>query len=191
VKFLSDYRPPMYGHTLLAVFPNLGKAGDAIRTLELAGIEASHISLLGPGPAAARAKAETPDGDSKEVGDVAKKVMAGAALGTAVGAATGFLGGLAAFAISGIDPVLGAGVWLSLIAGSVGGGAVGGLVAGMASMRASEAWELTYQSVKEGTTVVGVHTENPKERTRASEVLDHLDPQSLQEFDAAGDRISH
>jgi hypothetical protein len=88
----------------------------------------------------------------------------------------GFLAGLAAFAIPGVGPVIGAGVWAATIGGAVAGGSVGGVVAGVRSIDVSEAWELTYQSVREGHVVAGVHSDEEDEVRKATEALQTVEP---------------
>jgi hypothetical protein len=113
-------------------------------------------------------------------------VTAGAAAGSAVGGVAGFLADLAAFAIPGVGPVIGAGVWAATIGGAVAGGSVGGVVAGVRSIDVSEAWELTYQSVREGHVVAGVHSDEEDEVRKATEALQTVEPHSVQRFGPEG-----
>jgi hypothetical protein len=173
-------------HNVTASFPGMDEARDAISALEAAGIESSHISLIGPRAEEAATETDTRQRDLDVTKDIGKKVAAGAAAGTTVGGAVGFLAGLAAFAIPGVGPVLGAGVWAATAAGGVAGGAVGGVLSGVAGIDVSEAWELTFQDVRQGKVVVGVHSDDQSEVGKAEEVLQAQNPLSVKRFDSAG-----
>lgn len=173
-------------HNVTATFAGMDQARDAISALEAAGIESSRISLIGPRAEEAAAETDTRQRDLDVTKDIGKKVAAGAAAGTTVGGAVGFLAGLAAFAIPGVGPVLGAGVWAATAAGGVAGGAVGGVVSGVAGIDVSEAWELTFQDVREGRVVAGVHSDDPDEIATAQKALEGQGPISLKRFDAQG-----
>jgi hypothetical protein len=173
-------------HNVTAAFPGMDEARAGLSALERAGIESSKISLLGPRAEEAAEEADTRTRDFEATKDVGKRVAVGAAAGSAVGGAAGFLAGLAAFAIPGVGPVIGAGVWAATIGGAVAGGSVGGVVAGVGSIDVSEAWELTYQSVREGRVVVGVHSDDPEEVERAAEALHDLEPLSMHHFGSEG-----
>ena len=173
-------------HNVTAAFSDMDEARKGLDALEAAGIESSRISLLGPAAEEAATEADTRSRDLEATKDVGKKVAAGAAAGSAVGGAAGFLAGLAAFAIPGVGPVLGAGVWAATIGGAVAGGSVGGVVAGVGSIDVSEAWELTYQSVRAGRVVVGVHSDDQEEVGRGAEALEKLEPLSMHRFGREG-----
>ncbi len=173
-------------HNVTAAFPGMEAARRAISALEAAGIESSHISLIGPRAEEAAAETDTRQRDLDMAKDIGKKVMAGAAAGTTVGGTIGFLAGLAAFAVPGVGPVLGAGVWAATAAGGVAGGAVGGVVTGVAGIDVSEAWELTFQDVRKGQVVIGVHADDGDEVERAAQALQAEEPVSMNRFDARG-----
>lgn len=72
---------------VVASYPNLDQARDAMTALERSGIEAAKISLLGQPAEAARATTEvaTSAPDTEVAGDVAKGAVAEMVAGTAVG----------------------------------------------------------------------------------------------------------
>jgi hypothetical protein len=183
---LEQNRQGFAGHNVTAAFPGMEEARAALSALEAAGVESSKISLLGPRAEEAAEEADTRTRDFEATKDVGKKVAAGAAAGSALGGAAGFLAGLAAFAIPGVGPVVGAGVWAATIGGAAAGASVGGVVAGVGSIDVSEAWELTYQSVREGRVVVGVHSDEAEEVDRAAEAFQKLQPLSLHRFGSEG-----
>src|SRR5439155_8750786 len=114
---------------------------------------------------------------------VGKRAGIGAAAGTAAGGIAGLIAGAVAFAIPGVGPDIGAGVWAAIAGGAVAGGAVGGVIGGVSSLDMTEAWELTYQSVRKGQILVGVHSEDADEADHAAEILRGEDALAVERFD--------
>jgi hypothetical protein len=156
---------------LVAVFPVMEDARKGISALELAGIDGSLISLIGPKAEESADVAATQVDVSSRDSDVAGDVAKSAAVGSAVGGATGFLAGLAAFAIPGVGPVVGAGIWLAGLVGAIGGASVGGVAGGVSALPVSRDWELARESLQLGRTLVGVHSDAPEELDRAEAAL--------------------
>ncbi len=182
--------PPAFAlHNVVAVFPGMQEARAAIDALERGAVDAAEISLLGP---AAEEAAEHVDTRERDAG-VADRVGTGATVGAVAGGATGglagFLAGLAAFAIPGAGPVLGAGVWAATIGGAVAGGSVGGVIGGYSAVDMNEAYELTFESVRAGRVLVGVHSEDPDRVGKGEQILRKLHPLGVEHFDARGHRI--
>jgi hypothetical protein len=184
----NEQRPTFAPHNVLAAFPDMQRAREAIDALERAGIEAAKISLLGPAAEEAAENLDTRERDAGMAGRVGSRATMGAVAGGATGGLAGFLAGLAAFAIPGVGPVLGAGVWAATIGGAVAGGSVGGVIGGYSAVDMSEAYELTYDSVRAGRVVVGVHSEDPAHVEKGEEVLRKLDPVRVDHFEANGRR---
>ncbi len=187
----SEPRQPNFGpHNVLAVLPDLEAARAAIADLEHAGIEANSISLLGR----AAEDAAAPDLEQQEqmdqavVGDTARTAGKSAAAGAGIGGLAGFVAGAAAFGIPGIGPAVGAGIWATVLGGATAGAGVGFTAGGVASVKESEAWHLTFGSVREGKAVVGVHGEDADMVNEAGEILRRHDPERVEEFDVAGAR---
>jgi hypothetical protein len=176
-------------YNVVAVLPGMEEARAAIDALERGGIEAAEISLLGPAAEEAAEHVDTRERDAGVAGRVGTRAAVGAAAGGATGGLAGFLAGLAAFAIPGVGPVLGAGVWAATVAGAVAGGSVGGVIGGYSAVDMTEAYELTYESVKAGRVLVGVHSEDPGTVEKGEEILRGLEPLSLDRFDAHGHRV--
>jgi hypothetical protein len=177
-------------YNVVATFPDMEAARAAVSALERHGIDGANISLLGRRAEQAAEEADTRGRDAAAAGHVARRVAAGAAAGSAAGGVTGFLAGLAAFAIPGVGPVVGAGVLAATIGGAVGGAAVGGVVGAESAMDMSGAWELTYESVRAGRVLVGVHGDDEDVVDRGEEALTGHRPLSLDRFDAAGRRVA-
>jgi hypothetical protein len=176
-------------HNVVAVFADMEQGRDAVDALGGAGIDGSEISVLGRPIEEAAGRTDTRDRDAAVAREVASKTAAGAAAGTAVGGVAGFLAGLVAFAIPGIGPVLGAGVWAATAAGGVAGGALGGVLGGVSATDMTDAWELTFDSVREGRVLVGVHSDSESDVARGEETLAKHNPLRLERFDANGRRL--
>jgi hypothetical protein len=182
-------RPAFAPHNVVAVFPGMQQAREAIDALERGGIDAAEVSLLGPAAEEAAEHLDTRDRDESMTERVGSRATAGAVAGGATGGLAGFLAGLAAFAIPGVGPVLGAGVWAATIGGAVAGGSIGGVIGGYSAVDMNEAYELTYESVRAGRVVVGVHSEDPAHVRRGEEILRKLDPLGVDRFEASGRRV--
>jgi hypothetical protein len=177
-------------HNVVAVFPGMDAGRKAIDALERGGIEAAEISLLGPGAEEAAEHTDTRERDAGVARRVGTRVTLGAAAGGTTGGLAGFLAGLAAFAIPGAGPVVGAGVWAATIGGAVAGGTVGGVIGGYSAVDMNEAYELTYESVRAGRVLVGVHSDDSDHVDKGEGILRKLDPLSVDHFDARGRRQS-
>ncbi len=182
--------PDFAEHNVLATFPDMEVVRDVIAGLEARGIDGNKISLLG------RSAEEAADPDTRETGrqdkamasEAGRSAGIGAATGAGVGGAVGFLAGAAAFGIPGVGPAVGAGIWATTIGGAAFGTGVGLLQGGIAGVKESEAWQLTYTSVKEGKVVVGVHAADPDTIDTAAEVLTDHSGSDVQRFDVEGAR---
>lgn len=173
-------------HNVLAVYPDLDKAREAISALELHGTEGDDISLLAPDPEGEHEVAEdTRSRDAGMVRQVGGRTGAGAVLGTAAGV----LGAGIALAVPGVGPVVGAGFWAVMAGSGAAGGALGGIFGAESALRNSEVWEQTFQSVGEGRVLVGVHSEDAKVVDRAVDVLGRNGAERVERFDAEGNRI--
>jgi hypothetical protein len=176
-------------HNVIAVFPGMDEARQAIDALESGGIESAETSLLGPAAEEAAEQTDTRDRDAGVAGRVGTRAAVGAAAGGATGGLAGFLAGLAAFAIPGVGPVVGAGVWAATIGGAVAGGSIGGVIGGYSAVDMNEAYELTYESVRAGRVLVGVHSEDESHVDKGEKILRKLDPLSVDRFDTSGRRL--
>ena len=102
---------PLAEFNVIGVFPDMVAARKAMDALERAGIDAVHISLLGPRAEEASSRADTRERDENVAVDVGKRTGIGAAAGAAAGGIAGLIAGAVAFAIPGVGPVIGAGLW--------------------------------------------------------------------------------
>jgi hypothetical protein len=180
---------PFAEHNAIGVFPDMVAARKAMDALERGGIDAVHISLLGPRAEEASSRADTRERDENVAVDVGKRAGIGAAAGTAAGGIAGLIAGALAFAIPGVGPVIGAGVWAAAAGGAVAGGAVGGVIGGISAVGLNEAWELTYQSVRAGRVLVGVHSDDRGDVDRGADILREHGALSVDRFDRGGRRL--
>ncbi len=186
----DEGRPALAPHNIVAAFREMSEARKALDALERGGIDAAEISLLGPAAEEAAEHLDTRERDAGVAGRVGTRATVGAVAGGATGGLAGFLAGLAAFAIPGAGPVIGAGVWAATIGGAVAGGSVGGVIGGYSAVDMTEAYELTYESVRAGRVLVGVHSDEPDDVEKGEEILRKLEPLSINRFDASGRRVA-
>lgn len=177
-------------YNVTACFPDMDAARRAVEALEHAGVPGSDISLLGPQAEQATEATDTKEADQRIVDEAMRATIGGAAAGTGIGGAVGFLAGAAAFGIPGVGPAVGTGIWAATLGGAAAGGGVGFTAGAMAKMKQSEAWELTLQEVGEGYVVVGAHTDDTSEFNDAVDALRRSDPRKLHRFDAEGNEVA-
>jgi hypothetical protein len=151
---------------IVASFPDLDRAREAMAALERRGVGSDAISLRG---SSAHEAAEGPDTSERDL-RVASHVGSRAIFGLAVGAA---IGGVAALFIAAvIAGGFGRGwVWGVALAGLVAGGAVGFVLGGYSTPAVSEDWELTHEPEPGGSVTVEVRSADPDELDRAAKLL--------------------
>jgi hypothetical protein len=173
-------------YNVLATFEDMTAARKAILALERRGIESDSISLLGPAVEEAAGHDETGERDK----GVATQVARGAATGGGIGTVAGGLLGLVAFAIPGAGPLLGTAVWAGVLGGALAGGAVGANAGGVLSLPTGDRWEVTFDSVREGRALVGVHSEDAADVIKGREILSELPEASeIRTFGPSGQQI--
>jgi hypothetical protein len=183
-------QPDFATHNVLGVVGDLEQARAVITDLEGSGIDGNKISLLGrrAEEAGEPDRRETGEQDAALATEAGKSAGVGAAAGAGVGGAVGFLAGAAAFGIPGVGPAVGAGIWATTLGGAGFGAGVGLLQGGIAGVKESEAWQLTFSSVKEGKVVVGVHAEDDGHIDDAERILTEHGAERVERFDAEGAR---
>jgi len=125
--------------------------------------------------------------DDTVIDEVGRTAAESALVGAAAGGMVGLLAGALSFAIPGIGPVFGTGIWAAAITSGAGAGATLGLMlTGMRKM-----WELMYRdAVAEGRVLVSVHSDDAGMVERAETVLRGLRPLRLDHFDEGGE-VAH
>ncbi len=143
-------------HIVTELFTTYGDAKNAVMSLQNAGIESKHISLISNDPDEVRKLEEM---------DLTATAGTGAGIGAAVGGAGGLLAGLGLMAIPGLGPVVAAG-WLAstitgLAAGAAAGAATGGIVSALSGEGLTEEEANFYADrVNKGDTLVCVKTDD-------------------------------
>lgn len=172
ITALEDVRAP---HNVVAAVGGLGEARSLIELLENEGVDPESISLLGaypaePGEDVAQASADEPGGRA------AKAVVGGAAVGAGAGAASAAAIG-ATIGIPGIGPAVAAGIW------AVIGATAGATYKGPASVGVSSAWQHTFEAVRDGNFVVGVHSEAETTVNKAENLMQGFETLGVNRFD--------
>lgn len=145
--------------TITRSYDSYETAAAVVEQLEVAGIAAGDISVVGRDE---RAK----DSNAAE----------GAGIGAGIGGAAGLLAGLGMLAIPGIGPVVAAGWLATTAAGAVAGAAAGGLVGSFTNAGVSEEDAHYYaESVRRGGTVVSVKA-NDADAATAEAIMDGATP---------------
>jgi hypothetical protein len=152
---------------VIGVFDSLGDARSAVNDLEQSHWGSEHISLITRGH-----ESELDVLGSMRQGDRMEKT---AAIGSAAGAAIGFLAGSSLFIIPGVGPVLFAGA----MASGITGGLVGGLVGAMSGWGVKESHVQQYQqALRDGKTLV-VLTGDPAGLADGESILQDSDAESV------------
>ena len=179
MKHLADFN-------VVATFPDMDAAREALDALGRAGIAAEDISVLGQSVDEARSDPDTRLRDLDATADIAKRAGAGAAAGGALGA----LAGAAAFVIPGVGPVVGMGLLAAAAAGTAAGASVGGMVGGVAGLSLEDDWDLTFhEDLRAGRVLVAVHAADKADVDKAAEVLGDEKSDQLQWLDSEGRKL--
>jgi outer membrane lipoprotein SlyB len=166
---------PSSGHHLVAVYPAMKPAREAVTHLDRAGIEAGDISVI---PQEPEDVDDTSRRDATIVGAVSKRVVGWSALGAAVGGLLGLALGLVF--------LQGVGVWVAVVAGATAGSLFGGFLGGMAGLSMSDDWELTFESLRKGEVAVVVASDDSEEIDKAAKTLEDTSPLRVERLGSGG-----
>jgi hypothetical protein len=151
---------------VFGIYRSATEAERAVDTLIAAGFASSAISVLLPDTRSTKDFAHHKDTKAPEGTTV------GATTGGVIGGTLGVLAGIGALAIPGIGPFIAAGPIMAGLAGLGVGGAVGGLVGALVGMGIPEYEAKRYEGrVKDGGTLLSVHSETSEQVTRAKDLL--------------------
>ncbi len=104
----------------------------------------------------------------------------GAGTGAVLGGGLGWLAGIGALAIPGLGPFIAAGPIMATLAGAAVGGTVGGLTGALIGMGIPEYEAKRYEkNVKEGKSLISVHSENSDETDRAKAIFEDAGGQDI------------
>jgi outer membrane lipoprotein SlyB len=170
-------------HNVVATFPDLDAAREAMLALGRSGVDADNMSMLGRDVRDVESDPDTRMRDLEVTGDLAKKAAVAGSAGTVLGGIVG----AAAFALPGLGPVIGSGIWAAVAGGAVAGGAVGGMVGAVAAAELGPEWEVSYgDPLREGRVLVAVHAQNDEEAAEAAKVLEKEGAETVDHLDADG-----
>jgi hypothetical protein len=149
---------------VIGIFDDYAQAGTAVQALRDGDFRAEDISLLGADPENLRMATV----DLQRPG--ADRVILG---GSLLGAAGGWLVGLAALAIPGVGPFIAAGPLLSALSGAAAGGLIGSIAGAIVHFDVPEYEAKIYEGhLTAGKVMVAVHTHDKAERVRAEDIMD-------------------
>jgi hypothetical protein len=168
-------------YNIIAAYENMGAAKQAIDALQLAGLEAAEVSLLGA--TAAEAEAHV-DKESVHYGDaaVANEWLWRGVLWTGAGVVLGAILGLLLTLIPGW-PI---NALLSTMIFAIVGGTLGGFVGVMMRIDAGDNVDQPYRPVSNRHVLLGVISRDPHRVERAESVLNRGNPLSLHRYDRRG-----
>jgi hypothetical protein len=165
---------------VLATFAGMRPARRAIEALQLAGVEATRITLAGEGAAAARAADNERDTSARDLGMLRRIIwlsvlwgVAGAAVGALVGVAAGSLG------------LFGGNMGIQIAGWAMFFHVSGGLVGAYAAISNGDAWEMTFQRADSGPVEVRVRPRNAADARRIEALLRAKRPLALSRETAA------
>lgn len=183
-------RATLAQHNVVAAFRDMELASDAIGRLRQAGFPDQDISILGRPADEVDVPSEHEVGEPLPGGEgVITHVFAGGAGGGAIGAVLGAAGGAAVAAIPGVGLAVGVGALLGAIGAGGAGATVGSILEGESALRSDASWGQTFQAIKEGATVVGVHTDDLGRVEEAERLLAELDPMQVVRVNEQGHEI--
>jgi hypothetical protein len=168
--------PPPGHHSVTARYLGMEAARRAVERLEEHGVAASSIRLLGAAAEQADRATATGARDDRLMAFAVRSVVTGMLLGGVAGAVLAGGAGLWWFGLAGL------GLAGAALAGAVGGAYMGFMLGGVAKVKQSEAWELTYQDAPEDFSEVGVgvRTADAAEADRAERALRQTDPVTIE-----------
>lgn len=157
---------------VVAVSKDLGGARVAIEALQSAGIDGSHIELLGPSVDLARRRTDTRTPDRQIFRHLAQRIVVGAVVGALLGAAVGAIAGVVAMAVAtGADLAV---LLLGLVVGAVFGSTLGPFFGVERQIGYSPDWELTFADLPDDSACVGVWAPTRAQRHKAVTTLERL-----------------
>ena len=175
-------------HNMIAVYPTVEAAREAVTRLERKGIEAGNIELLGAGAEGAnepQTNVEQRKADMAMTGKVGRRSAVGIVIGAVVGAAV--VAGTALLADAVVDlgpPAAVAG--MGAIGGALFGAFAGLFYGGATGLPVSDAWSETFEAVKEGQTAVAVHSQQADQVNDALDALRDTGATRLSKFGSDG-----
>lgn len=158
------------------LFDSHSEAIEAVRDLELAGVEHDRISLIANNADDWHGRDRHDRHDKDDDNDTAEGAAKGATTGGLIGGGAGLLAGLGMLAIPGLGPVVAAG-WLAstaagAVAGALAGGAAGGVLGALKDAGHSDEDAHVYaEGLRRGGSLVSVRPRSSEEARLAERIL--------------------
>ena len=175
-------------HNMIAVYPTVDAAREAVTRLERKGIEAGNIELLGAGAEGAaepQTNVEQRQADMAMTGRIGRRSAIGIVLGAVIGAAVVAGAALIADAVFDLGPPA-AVAGMGALGGALFGGFGGLFYGGASGLPVSDAWSETFEAVKQGQTAVAVHSQQADQVDDAVEALRDSGATRLSKFGPDG-----
>lgn len=183
-------RAELSRHNVVAAYRDMEYASDAIGLLREAGFQDAELSILGRSPEDVDVVSEDEVGEPLAGGGgVFKHVFAGGAAGGAIGALLGAAGGAAVAAIPGVGLVVGVGALLGALGAGGAGATVGSILEGESALRSDASWRQTFDAMKDGAIVVGVHTDDADRISEAERILSSGEPMQVERLNDRGETV--
>lgn len=173
--------PVFAPHDVIATFERMTDARRAIQAVQMAGVDASQISLYGPAADEAAADLDVRDADARFTGEMWRRTWIGSIVGFVLGVAVGVVG--AWWSLRGVGPGTTAVFWAAVVGMAVLGLGTGAATGAASAAQMSRAWELTFHTVAPGAVGVAVHTARVSEARRIEAVLQRHRPIQLERFE--------
>ncbi|HEX4778240.1 MAG TPA: hypothetical protein VFW74_15795 [Acidimicrobiia bacterium] len=158
-----------------ARFADMDHARTAIEALENSGVDGGDIILTGTRALEAESAPTKTGADSRAVTHVFARTLRAIVLWGVAGIAVGLAVGAIILWVSGSWNAP-AWLWVFGILGAFLGGTVGGMVGAERSISDSDAWNLTFQDVGEGSVWVGVRVDDDDHAQQALRVMQRAEP---------------
>ena len=184
--------PPLRSFNAFAAFDDAEVARTVVVDLEGTGIDGSQVSALALDRAdeVEASEQSTLESTAEEDAAMVSEIGGDVAKGASIGAVAGALGGAAvAIAIPGVGAAIGAGIFAVAAGGAAAGTGVGGFAGAVSTTPASRGWEQALLDLKDGTIVIGVHTDDEEVFARGTDVLADANPATLRKLDADGEPL--
>ncbi|MGH3441637.1 MAG: hypothetical protein ACRDUY_06255 [Nitriliruptorales bacterium] len=173
----NDFAP----HDVLATFADMEAARRAVQAVQMAGVDASQISLYGPAADEAAADLDVVAADGRFAAVMWRRTWVGGIVGALAGAVLG--GAIGALVLHEVwSDAIGV-FWAAVVGTAVLGLGTGAATGATSSAQMSEAWELTFHTVGEGEVGVAIHTESDREAQRVVPILARHEPSTLERLD--------
>lgn len=165
-------------HDVIATLSDMSAARRAVQSLQMAGIDASQVTLFGPAAERAAAQTDVRHADLRFTRLMMRRSWIGAGIGAIIGVVVGAIG--AAIVLRGSGPAAAGVFWAAVVGTGVLGLGTGAAAGATSAAQMSTAWELTFHEAGPGAVGVAVHTDDPREADRAYRVLGRCSPTQLE-----------